>query len=186
MTHHKHTQTDRLALKIVGLVVRRPWLTILATLLLVVSAGSGLRFIEFSTNYRVFFSPQNPELVAFEEFQQTYTKNDNILFTLKPENDAIFSPRIAQAIETLTTKAWQIPYAIRVDSVTNFQHSWADGDDLTVEDLVRNGANLTQRDLDRKREIAIAEPLLFGKLVARDLGATGDQYNPPVSGKERG
>ena len=74
MTHHKHTQTDRLALRIVDLVVRRPWLTILATLLLVVSAGSGLRFIEFSTNYRVFFSPQNPELVAFEEFQQTYTK----------------------------------------------------------------------------------------------------------------
>ncbi len=172
-TEDKQTRTDHLASSIVNFVIRYPWLTILATLLLVVSTGTGLRFIEFSTNYRVFFSPQNPELVAFENFQQTYTKNDNILFTLKPEHDATFTPRMTEAIEALTAEAWQIPYAIRVDSVTNFQHSWADGDTLTVEDLVRNGAELPQQKLDRKREIAVAEPLLFGKLLARDVGATG-------------
>ncbi len=172
LSEDNQTLADRLASSIVDLVVRRPWLTILATLILVLSAGSGLRFIEFSTNYRVFFSPQNPELVAFEDFQRTYTKNDNILFTLKPERDETFSPRVVEAIEALTQEAWQIPYAIRVDSVSNFQHSWADGDTLTVEDLVREGASLQQAELDRRREIAVAEPLLFGKLLARDVRAT--------------
>ena len=41
------------------------------------------------------------------------------------------------AVEELTEAAWQIPYTIRVDSVSNFQHTYATEDDLIVEDLVR-------------------------------------------------
>ncbi|MFQ5761014.1 MAG: RND family transporter, partial [Acidiferrobacterales bacterium] len=167
------TATDRLALGITDFAIRRPWRTIVATLVLVVMAGSGLLNIGLATNYRVFFSPENPELVAFENFQETYTKNDNFLFTVKPESETVFSPRIADAVEKLTERAWKIPYAIRVDSVTNFQHSWAQGDDLTVEDLIRDGASMSQAELERKQKIAVAEPLLYGNLVARDVGATG-------------
>jgi predicted RND superfamily exporter protein len=155
------TATDRLALAITDFAIRRPWRTIVATLVLVVMAGSGLLNIGLATNYRVFFSPENPELV------------DNFLFAIKPESETVFSPRIADVVEKLTERAWKIPYAIRVDSVTNFQHSWAQGDDLTVEDLIRNGASMSQAELERKQAIAVAEPLLYGNLVARDVGATG-------------
>jgi len=168
----KKKPTDRLALAITDFAIRRPWLTILAALVTVLVAGSGLMNLGLATNYRVFFSTDNPELVAFEKFQGTYTKNDNILFYVQPDREAIFSPRVADAIETLTKAAWQIPYVIRVDSITNFQHSWADGDDLTVEDLIRDGASLPQSALDAKRDIAVAEPLLYGNLLARDLSAT--------------
>ena len=76
-------------------------------------------------------------------------------------------------MEKLTADAWQIPYAIRVDSVTNFQHSWADGDDLTVEDLVRDAANQTEAALVEKRAIALLEPLLNGNLISPDADTTG-------------
>ena len=46
--------------------------------------GSGASKLEFSTNYRVFFSEANPELQAFEELQNTYTKNDNFFFVVEP------------------------------------------------------------------------------------------------------
>jgi predicted RND superfamily exporter protein len=170
--NEKIAATDRLAVAITDIAIRRPWLTIVATLMIVLAAGSGLTNLGLATNYRVFFSPENPELVAFEEFQGTYTKNDNILFYVQPDSEAIFSPRVADAVEMLTKAAWQIPYVIRVDSITNFQHSWADGDDLTVEDLIRDGAGLSQATLDGKRDIAIAEPLIYGNLLARDLLAT--------------
>ena len=172
-SHTKHTVSDRVALSFAKFATSRPWLTIAATLIVVLTAAYGLRGIGLATNYRVFFSAQNPELVAFEEFQATYTKNDNILFFIKPSTDAVFSPRIADAVETVTERAWQIPFAIRVDSVSNFQHSWAEGDDLTVEDLIRDGAGLTQAELDDKRHVALEEPLLFANLVARDVSATG-------------
>ena len=167
------TLTDRIAAGLGDRVIRHRWLIILATLAIAVAASNGVRYLEFSNNYRVFFSDKNPELVAFDQFQKTYTKNDNILFVLQAKKGEIFTPRIAAAIEVLTAEAWKIPFAIRVDSVTNFQHSWADGDDLTVEDLVRNGAELAPEDLARRQEIALAEPLLSGNLIASDARTTG-------------
>jgi predicted RND superfamily exporter protein len=173
MRQETSSRTDRLALGLAGVVIRRPWLVVGLTVLLVAAAASGARFLEFSNNYRVFFSPDNPELVAFEEFQATYTKNDNIQFVIQPERGSVFTPRVADAVERLTAEAWKIPYAIRVDSVTNFQHSWADGDDLTVEDLIREAATMSEVELARKREIALDEPLLSGNVISRDAGTTG-------------
>ena len=167
------TWTDRTAAILADNVIRFRWLVILATLLLVAATASGGRFLDFSNNYRVFFSDKNPELVAFDRFQETYTKNDNILFVLRPKDGAVFTPRVAAAIEKLTEGAWKIPFAIRVDSISNFQHSWADGDDLTVEDLVRGGAELAPEELARRQAIALAEPLLNGNLIAPDARTTG-------------
>ena len=144
----EHATSERIALWFAAFVVEKPWRVIALSLVVVALAASGLPGLGLATNYRVFFSADNPELSAFEDFQETYTKKDNILFYLKPESEAVFSPRITQAVETLTKAAWQIPYVIRVDSISNFQHSWSDGDDLTVEDLIRDGVELSQATLD--------------------------------------
>ncbi len=167
------TATDRFAIRLADFVVRYRWLVILATMALVAAAASGARHLEFSNNYRVFFSEKNPELVAFDSFQETYTKNDNILFVIQPADGKVFGPRVAEAIERLTEEAWKIPFAIRVDSISNFQHSWADGDDLTVEDLIRDGAGLSGAELERRQAIALAEPLLKDNLLSPDAGTTG-------------
>ncbi len=171
----KHSISDRIALKIAEYTTSRPWRTILVLMTLVAMTAVGVTGLGLASNYRVFFSPQNPELVAFENFQETYTKNDNIFFFVAPKNggEAVFSHQVISAVEQLTERAWQIPYTIRVDSVTNFQHSWAQGDDLTVEDLVRDSASLSQEELERKHQIATAEPLLYRNLLAADGSATG-------------
>ncbi len=167
------SRSDRLALGLAGWVTRHAWLVVGLTVLVVAAAGGGVRYLEFSNNYRTFFSPENPELIAFEKFQATYTKNDNILFVVQPRHGDVFTPRVADAVERLTAEAWKIPYAIRVDSVTNFQHSSADGDDLTVQDLVRGASTMSESELEEKREVALDEPLLRGSLVSPDAGTTG-------------
>ncbi|MEL6335074.1 MAG: MMPL family transporter, partial [Pseudomonadota bacterium] len=128
--------------------------------------------IGIANNYRVFFSQENPELTAFEDFQATYTKNDNILFVLRPDSGDVFDAEVLDAVETLTTGAWQIPYSIRVDSVTNFQSTRGEVDDLIVEDLVQGGLTLDQATRDEKRAIALAEPILRDQLVTPDSLAT--------------
>ena len=60
-------------------VIAARWPIIAATLILVAIAASGGRFLEFSSDYRVFFSEDNPQLLAFEALEDTYTKNDNVL-----------------------------------------------------------------------------------------------------------
>ena len=156
------------------IIARRIWV-IAFSLLVVFGLASGLPKIGFGSNYRLFFGKDNPELNTFLDFQDTYTKTDNIMFVVQPKGDDkdLFTPRMAEALEALTAKAWTIPHSIRVDSLTNFQHTWSEEDDLSVDDLIRDGGSLTIEQLAEKKAIALAEPLLNSSLISRDATTTG-------------
>ncbi|NNL95215.1 MAG: MMPL family transporter [Xanthomonadales bacterium] len=158
---------DRFAVSLAHTVMRFRWLVLLAALLAVFGIGSGASKLEFANNYRVFFSQENPELQAFEQLQATYTKNDNFLFVLEPrDSSGAFTNETLTAVEALTEEAWQIPYTLRVDSVSNFQHTEGIGDDLIVEDLVSDAASMSGAELAEKLQIALDEPLLNRLLVS--------------------
>lgn len=163
---------DRFATAMTRKVISWRWRVIFAALIAAAAIGSGAAKLEFSTNYRVFFSKANPELQAFEALQNTYTKNDNFLFVVEPRSGHAFDHSTAAAVEELTEAAWQIPYAIRVDSVSNFQHTYAIDDDLIVEDLIEDAAHRDTRYLDARRDIALAEPLIRDQLLTPDAAVT--------------
>ena len=165
-------EIDKFSVKLTELVIRNKWTTILFTLLFTLACGYGAKNLAFSTNYRVFFSESNPELKAFESFQSTYTKNDNVLFVVKKnEPGNVFNDSDLTAIKEITERAWQIPYVIRVDSITNFQHTSAVGDDLIVEDLVE-GSNENKDYYESRMEIALNEPLLLNQSISEDAETT--------------
>src|SRR3989344_707948 len=159
--------------KIYDIIVHRRWWVIAACVRGALAAGSGMRFIEFSNNYRVFFSPENPQLQAFEQLQNVYTKSDNALFVVAPKDGKVFTRQTLATVQWLTQQAWKLPYSSRVDSVTNFQHTTARGDDLVVRDLVPDPAALSDADLARIREIALHEPLLLNRLIPPAGHVTG-------------
>ena len=154
-------------------VIRWRWPILLLTVLLVAVAASGGRFLWFNTDYRVFFSEDNPQLNSFDELQNVYGKNDNVLFVLAPKDGEVFTAPVLAAVEHLTERAWQIPFSVRVDSVTNFQHTRAVGDDLFVADLVSNALTQPPEILQAVREIALNEPLLVNRLVSPSGHVTG-------------
>jgi len=154
-------------------VVSHPWIVIFSTILLVAAAASGMRFVKFTTDYRVFFSEDNPQLVAFDALESIYTKNDNVMFIVTPKDGNVFSPETLQTVKQLTEDAWQTPYSIRVDSITNFQHTAAHDDDLTVKDLVADETVLDKPTLHSIREIALSEPLLVQRLISPTGHVTG-------------
>ena len=165
-------EIDKFSVQLTELVIRNKWTTILLTLLFTLACGYGAKNLAFSTNYRVFFSENNPELKAFESFQSTYTKNDNVLFLVKKNRPGdIFNNNDLTAIKEITERAWQIPYVIRVDSITNFQHTSAVGDDLIVEDLV-DGSNENKDYYESRMEIALNEPLLLNQSISKDAETT--------------
>lgn len=159
--------------KYTNTIVRFRWWIVVATLLIAGLLASGMRFLTLDTDYRVFFSKNNPQLRAFEALQNIYTKNDNILFVLAPPNGEVFESETLAAIKFLTQEAWQIPYAIRVDSLTNFQNTTAEGDDLIVADLVESPQAASTEDLDEVQTTALNEPLLFRRLISEDSQVTG-------------
>ena len=164
-------------------VIRWRWLILLVTVLLVAAAASGGRFLWFDTDYRVFFSDDNPQLKTFDELQNVYGKNDNVLFVLAPAAGEVFTAPVLAAVEQLTEQAWQIPFATRVDSVTNFQHTRAEGDDLFVADLVSDALTQPPEVLQEAREVALNEPLLVNRLVSPSAHVTGVNVTLHFAGK---
>jgi len=149
--------------KFAASIIRWRWLIIIASIAIVFLIARGAATIGFSSNYRVFFSEDNEQLVAFETLQNTYSKSDNIIFVLHPKNEQVFTHEMLGAVKDLTERAWQLPYSTRVDSITNFQYTEAEEDDLLVNDLVEFPA---EADLQRVKNIALNEPLLLHRLLS--------------------
>ena len=153
----------------IDFVIGHPWRVLLLAVLVVLTAGSGGHFLEFTNDYRVFFSEDNPELKAFEAMQDIYTKTDNVLFVIAPKEDNVFDADTLALIAEMTDLSWQTPYSTRVDSVTNFQHTIADGDDLLVGDLVDDVTGLSAEDIAR---ICHAHPTFTEAFKEAALDAT--------------
>ena len=154
-------------------VIKWRWLIVFATFFVAGFAASGGRFLVFDTNYRVFFGDDNPQLADFEQLQNVYTKNDNIIVILEPNDGEVFTKRTLDAVEWLTAEAWKVPYAIRVDAISNFQHIRAEGDELIVEDLVLDALNMSREELDYARKVATDDPLLVNRLISNKAHVTG-------------
>lgn len=165
-------------------LIRYRWFVVIGTLAAVLLATAGARRLQMTTDYRVFFSAENPQLTAFDKLQNTYTKNDNVMIVVAPKDGRVFTQKTLAAIEDLTTQSWQVPHSIRVDSITNYQHTRAEGDDLIVKDLVKDAPNLLESDLTAIRDIAVHEPLLVHRLISPGGDVTAVNVTIHVPDKE--
>ena len=166
-------------------VIRWRWGIILGSVVALLLIASGARFLGFDNSYKVFFKPDNPQLMAFDALQNTYTKSDNVLFAFAPKDGNVFTPDTLVAIQELTAAAWKIPYSTRVDSITNYQHTEAQGDDLTVSDLVADPRLLTPDQIAKIRDIALHEPLLVEQTISPrgDVTSVNVTVNLPGTGQ---
>ena len=155
---------------------------IIVCVILVLLAASGIRHLTVSSSYRVYFGPDDPHRVAFETLENTYTKDDTIMFVMAPADGQVFTREFLTMVESFTEKAWQIPFSNRVDSITNFQHTEATDDDLLVADLIKNAADFTDDDLERVQKIALAEPELRNFLLSDDAAVTAINVNVLLPG----
>ena len=149
-----------------NMIVRFRWLLLVVGLAAIGAAGYGGSKLGFTTDYRVFFSEGNEQLQAYESLQNTYEKSDNVLFVLKPKQKDIFNKQTIEAIQWLTDEAWQTPFSTRVDSISNYQHTIAEEDDLIVADLAGEDVALNEENLAYIKQVALNEPLLVHRLVS--------------------
>ncbi len=145
-------------------VIKFKWSVLLLTFVLALGLASQGK-MEFDGDYHVFFSESNPELEAFDALQEKYTKDDNIVIVLAPDNGDVFTRDNLIAIEELTASAWNTPYSSRVDAITNFQHTSAVGDDLYVDDLSYESASKSDAEIREIKKKAINEPLLLHRII---------------------
>ena len=164
------TAREEFAKRFAERVLSARWPVILGTLVWVAIASAGIARLDFSANYRIFFDEDNPQLLALEALENTYGKNENVVFLIVPDDGDATSQTALSAAVWLTEEAWQTPHSRRVDSLANFQHTTADGDDLVVRDLVDPQALGDAEARAQIRAIALSDPRLAGSI----MGVHGD------------
>lgn len=154
-------------------LLRLRWFALLGALWLAFTAISGARDLTFTNDYRYFFGEGNPNLAQWEKVQRTYTQTDQLLWVIKPKTGEATDPALLKIVGEITTRAWQTPHSVRVDSITNYQHTRAEEDDLLVGDLVPDPDNVTRAEADRIRDIALNDPVIAKRLISSDARTTG-------------
>jgi uncharacterized protein len=166
-------------------VTRYPWRVLLLSLLIVGSLAAGMTKLTFRSDSRVFFADENPELLALEQFEAVYGRDDTLLFVIEARDGDLFTPARLDAINALTDRAWELPDVKRVDSVTNFQRAQAVGDDIQIDHLARSGDPLDAAAARRLRAESANEPMLVGRLLSKDarlgLVAVGFRFVPATA-----
>lgn len=162
--------------------IKHRWLIwLFCTLISVITATGAIRLVPAS-DYRVFFSPDNPQRLAYEAINQSYTRNDNILLAIEPADGNVFSLEFLTLVDEVTQQLWQLPFVIRVDSLSNFQHSYAIDDDLMVNDLFEPGISKAD-DLPQIKQVALAEPQLLNRLISKPSDITAINVSVLLPGK---
>ena len=158
-------------------MIRYRWIFIVGLLGFALLSASGMRFLSFSNDSRMFFSKENPQLQALEALERTYTKVENVLYLIAPKSGNLFEKETLEAIEFLTTQSWLLPFSSRVDSLSNYQHTRAVDDDLIVADLISNSNNLSSKEIADIKSIALSQPMLLNSLIDKKGSVTAVNVN---------
>ena len=112
----------------------------MAVLLLIICCASlpAVQNLRLSNDFRVYFSADNPELSAYEIFEEDFTSHDSLVLTLVlPDTETNWlDERYRELLDEIETAMWTTPTVHRVNALTNYQYTQVDEDDLIVSPLL--------------------------------------------------
>lgn len=159
-------------------VLRHPVFVLILVITTVFSLGAGIQHLTFTSDFRTYFSEENPQLKAFEAMEKRFSRQDNLFFLVSGQtpNTPLFSLKGLELIESLTKKGWTLPYVQRVDSLQNFQYTLVNGDELIIDDFYRTDRHDTgevQSNFSELQARALNHQDMRLKLVSPDANVTG-------------
>ena len=154
-----------------NLILRRPYRVLLLVVMVVITLGAGVHKLSFTSDFRTYFSSENPQLQAFEAMEKRFSRQDNLFFLVSGNSQHLFTQKGLTLVETLTEKSWQLPYVQRVDSLQNFQYTEVEGDELIIDDLYRSDELTADMSALKHRALTHADIQL--KLLSPDANVTG-------------
>ena len=166
----------------IKLIMRHRIWVIIVVLLGSIAASTGMSKLTFASDYRVFFGADNPDLKKWDDYQATFSNNDNVLFVLQFPTGDSFDRDMAMVIEDLTERAWTLPNATRVDSLSNYQRTLVIDDFLEVVNLIEGAQDLTDEELRERAEYAMNEPVIYRALLAENMRTNGVNVNIELQG----
>ena len=153
-------------------LVQKRWRYFLGTLALLILLSGQLLHMAFNGNVNVMFDEEDPYYQRLQQLNQDYIESHYLVVLIKPGDEPIYSNQALHIIGELSDALWQLPYVVRVDSLTNFPRLEVEGDSLAVINLVPEEPFLNTEQITAIQNYARQEQQLQGRLVSPNENAT--------------
>ena len=139
----------------------------------VVALSFGVTRIQFATDYKIYFPKGEPTVNQLDALHAQFGRTNTLLFVVKNPGGSVFNAQTLGELHDLTERAWKIPHAHRVDSITNYQAIKAQGDTVNIGAVVRSRADHTPAPVAELQRQGRTEPDLVKRLVSSDGSTAG-------------
>lgn len=144
----------------------------IGTLLLLMVLSSQLLHMVFNGNVNVMFDEDDVHYQQLKQLNQTYAESNYLIVLFEPSSRNVYSQQSIDIIKELSQSLWELPYVIRVDSLTNYPRLNVAGDELDVVSLIQTDEELSTTQLEEIQQYARQDQQLQGRMVSPNENAT--------------
>ncbi len=155
-----------LTYKISAFVVEHPKKLLVFSLFFIMAFIPGLLRFNEKYDVRIWFRETDPQIEKLNAFERHFGNDENLVIAMYSES-GIFDEQSMKTLYELTDKAWLIPEVLRVDSLTNYSDTFAEGDEIFVEPFIKDGP-WDSSYLNERRERAAKHRVLPDYLISKD------------------
>ncbi len=144
--------------------------TIVIMLVLTAAMVTQIPKISIDTSMEGFLRPDDPTLLAYNNFRDQFGRDEVIIIAIKSPN--IFSQKFLEMIQRLHEELEEnVPYIDDITSIVNARNTRGEADELIVEDLLEHWPqNNTEMEALKKR--VLTNPLYKNLLISEDATFT--------------
>lgn len=153
--------------KLINFILTKPKQSILLSIVFIVFTAAGMARLTPNFSYRIWFDESSEFLQKFDQFEKQFGSDEMTVIMLESPS-GVFDIETANTIIQLTDDFWKAPDVIRVNSLSNFNWTHANADDIEVEPLIANDIDLTQDYLNERKEVALNHRSIIRYLVSPD------------------
>ena len=153
--------------KFISVIISHKIKTLTLSLILILFVTSGVRFLETPAGYRSFVENDQQNYQDILNIEEKYGTIDTLTFVIKPKSGEIFQKDVLNVIDELTELSWKAPYSSRVSSLTNYQYTKVDGDDINISDFISDIDSLTEKELLNLKRLALKEKNIVNFILSK-------------------
>lgn len=151
---------------VAGVVYDRKYISFALMFFLTLGLASQIPKITIDTRDESFFHKNDPALITYNKFRDTFGQDDTFIIALAPKNglNREFFTLLYNIHNSLESS---VPYIDEINSLINGRIVRADGDTLYVEELMQEPPQ-TETDLQRILKLIDHYPLYESLLISKD------------------
>ena len=137
--------------------------------LVVFAVGAGISQFRFSTNIHTFFDDASPRTQAFTTLEKQFgVLKNSLVYVLDFGTTGVYNRDSLIRLQRATDTVKNSPQTRNVTSLSNVLYTWAEDDDLLVDQWFNNPASMSDATLSHRIQQAQQSAFLNGRMVSQD------------------